>query len=154
GLRRHPLPGGEVMSGPGLTTGAAEVAGVTAGGVAGVVVDLVGVLIDSEDLWDEAWRVYSERHGHPWTHEDTLAVQGMSAPEWARYLAGHVGAPQEWRQAGESCVSHMIRRIVRDRQGPLLPGARELLASASGRVPVALASSAARRAIDAILVHH
>lgn len=122
--------------------------------MAGVVFDLDGILIDSEHLWEEAWRSYSARSGHLWTHADTLAVQGMSAPEWARHLAAHVGRPAAWQEAGDYCVNHLIRRVVEEKQGPLLPGAQELVTSASDLVPVALASSAARRAIDAILAHH
>ncbi|GAA2853319.1 HAD family phosphatase [Streptosporangium fragile] len=119
----------------------------------GVVFDLDGVIIESEHLWEEAWRDFSESRGRPWELSDTLAVQGMSAPEWAGYLAAHVGAPGDADVARDHCVDGLVGRIRRG-EAELLPGARELVVSVSDRVPIALASSAARRAIDAVLRHH
>lgn len=120
----------------------------------GVVFDLDGVLIDSEHLWEEGWRAYCESVGHGWTHEDTLAVQGMSAPEWSGYIAEHVGRATAWAEVADYCVSFTIRRIVEEGEGALLPGAHDLVAQVSDVIPIALASSAARRAIDAVLEHH
>ncbi|MCW2884207.1 MAG: hypothetical protein QOE54_7433 [Streptosporangiaceae bacterium] len=120
----------------------------------GVVFDLDGVLIDSEHLWEEAWRAYCESVGHSWTHEDTLAVQGMSSPEWSSRIAEHVGRPAARTEVADYCISFTIRRIVDDGEGALLPGARDLVTQVSDAVPIALASSAARRAIDAVLEHH
>jgi HAD superfamily hydrolase (TIGR01509 family) len=121
--------------------------------VTGVVFDLDGIIIDSEHLWEEAWRSFAEARGARWELSDPVAVQGMSAPEWSRYLAAHVGAPDDALAAMDHCVDFMIRRI-RAGDGELLDGARELLEGVSSRVPVALATSAPRRAIDAVLDHH
>ncbi|MFI7704693.1 HAD family hydrolase [Nonomuraea sp. NPDC049480] len=121
--------------------------------IEGVVFDLDGVIIESEHLWEEVWRDFSESRGRPWELSDTLAVQGMSSLEWAGYLAGHVGAPGDADLARDQCVSGLVGRIRRGDAG-LLPGARELITSVSARVPIALASSAARPAIDAVLQHH
>jgi HAD superfamily hydrolase (TIGR01509 family) len=119
----------------------------------GVVFDLDGVIIESEHLWEGAWRDFSESRGHPWELSDTLAVQGMSAPEWAGYLARHVGAPGDVDVARDYCIDDIVGRIQRG-EAELLPGAREMVTSVSARVPIALASSAARRAIDAVLLHY
>ncbi|MCW2877626.1 MAG: Haloacid dehalogenase superfamily, subfamily variant 3 with third motif having or [Sphaerisporangium sp.] len=119
----------------------------------GVVFDLDGVITESEHLWEAAWRDFSESRGHPWELSDTLSVQGMSAPEWAGYLAGHVGAPGDVDRARDYCVDDLVERIGRG-EAELLPGARELVTSVSARVPIALASSGARRTIDAVLHHH
>ncbi len=121
--------------------------------IVGVVFDLDGVIIESEHLWEGAWRAFSESRGHPWELSDTLAVQGMSAPEWAAYLAGHVGAPGDADEARDYCIDDLVSRIRRG-EAELLPGARELVTSVSARVPIALASSAARRAIDAVLLYY
>lgn len=119
----------------------------------GVVFDLDGVIIDSEHLWEEAWRAFSESRGVAWSRSDTLAVQGMSAPEWAGYLADHVGARDDVDVVRDHCVDDIIGRIGNG-EAELLPGARELVTSVGDRVPIALASSSARKTIDAVLAYH
>ena len=121
--------------------------------VSGVVFDLDGVIIESEHLWEQSWRAFAEAKGATWLHEDTLTVQGMSTPEWSAHLARHVGLPDAAPKVTEFCVGYMIGCIDAG-EGEMIPGARELLELASFRVPVALASSAPRRAIDAVLAHH
>lgn len=115
------------------------------GGVGGAVLDLDGVLADTEHLWEESWR---ECAGDRWDAGYTAAMQGMSAPEWARYLAERIG-----RDAGDvraSCVGYVVAAIDAGR-GPLLPGARDLVTALAAKVPLGLASSAARPVIDRIL---
>lgn len=122
--------------------------------IRGVVFDLDGIVIDSEHLWEEGWRAYAERAGSTWSHDDTLAVQGMSSPEWSSHIAEHVGRPGTAAEVADYCIAFTIRRIVADGQGPLIDGAGDLVARAAAAVPIALASSAARPAIDAVLEHH
>ena len=57
-----------------------------------VIFDLDGVLVDSEKAWDEVRRAVVAEHGGQWTAEATRAMQGMSTPEWARYLVAELGA--------------------------------------------------------------
>ena len=121
--------------------------------VMGVVFDLDGVIIESEHLWEEAWRAFAQQKGFSWLHEDTLAVQGMSAPEWSAYLARHVELPDAALEVSDFCIGYTIGRIEGG-DGAMITGARELLEAVSSRVPIALASSAPRRAIDAVLAHH
>ncbi|BCJ33736.1 haloacid dehalogenase [Actinocatenispora thailandica] len=115
------------------------------GGVGGAVLDLDGVLADTEHLWEESWRACA---GDRWDHGYTGAMQGMSAPEWARYLADRIGGDAGAVRA--RCVGYVVDAIDAGR-GPLLPGARELVTALAGRVPLGLASSAARPVIDRIL---
>ncbi|TNC29152.1 HAD family hydrolase [Amycolatopsis alkalitolerans] len=122
-------------------------------GFAAVVFDLDGVLVESEHLWEENWAAYSARHGVEWTTGDTATVQGMSAPEWASYLARRSGTPETPEQVERAVVDGMIASIEAG-EAPLLSGARAMVRDVSARVPVALASSAARRVIDAVLATH
>ena len=122
-------------------------------GLAGVVFDLDGVLTDTEGLWEEAWRAAAARRGGRWAGTDTAAVQGMSPPEWSRYLARSLGEPAEAAALRAECVAFVVDAVGRGR-GPLLGGARELLETVSGRLPVALASSAPRALIEAVLAAH
>jgi HAD superfamily hydrolase (TIGR01509 family) len=121
--------------------------------LAAVVFDLDGVLVDSEHLWEENWVAYADRHGVRWTDEDTSTVQGMSAPEWAAYLAKRSGTTESVAEVERAVVNGMIASIEAG-HAPLLPGADEMVRDVAARVPVALASSAARRVIDAVLHTH
>lgn len=118
--------------------------------VAGVVLDLDGVIVHSEHLWERAWHAAAVRRDTAWTARDTSTVQGMSAPEWARYLAERVAAPEEAEELRTECVTAVVTAVV-DGDAPLLPGAEALVRELSARVPVGLASSAARPVIEAVL---
>jgi HAD superfamily hydrolase (TIGR01509 family) len=123
------------------------------GAVAGVILDLDGVIVDSEHLWERSWVACCDRRGVRWTAADTATVQGMSSPEWAGYVAGKLGDPGLADAVRDECVD-LVAEAVRAGQAPLLDGAGDLVRKVSQRVPVALASSAARRVIDAVLAQH
>jgi len=119
--------------------------------VLGVVFDLDGVLAESEHLWEENWRGYAAGAGYGWTPDDTEHVQGMSVPEWSGYLAERVERPRDDAPAvAERVIDGMIAALHEGRV-PLLPGAREMVEAVSARVPIAVASSAPRRLIEAVL---
>ncbi len=115
-----------------------------------VVFDMDGVLVDSEHLWEEHWARYASGHGVEWNSGDTATVQGMSSPEWSLYLAERSGTDQAPKQVEHDVVDGMIES-VHSGAAPLLPGADGMVRELSARVPIALASSAARRVIDAVL---
>jgi HAD superfamily hydrolase (TIGR01509 family) len=115
-----------------------------------VIFDLDGVLTETEHLWAEARAAYAGRHAYAWRPEDTDAVMGMSTPEWARYMAELIGGGDGPEAVAEAVVDGMIGALAAGRV-ELLPGAREVVAAAGARVPLALASSAARLVIDGVL---
>ncbi|WP_017558944.1 HAD family hydrolase [Nocardiopsis baichengensis] len=120
---------------------------------AAVVFDMDGVIVESEHLWEENWTAYAARHGVRWTPEDTAACQGKSAPEWAAYLARACGVPDRAPEAETAVVDGLVAAVAEGR-APLLEGAAAMVRDAAARVPVALASSAARPVIDAALEAH
>lgn len=124
--------------------------------IRGVVFDLDGVLTDTEHLWEQSWRDLARRYGADWGPEDSAAVMGMSSPEWSRYVADHVrertGAEVGPDEVQAACVVSVVEAIGSG-QGPLMPGARRLVEQTAARVPIALASSAARPVIDTVLAH-
>lgn len=118
-----------------------------------VVFDLDGVLVESEHLWEENWARFAERHATPWTAGDTASVQGMSAPEWSQYLWRHTGRPGTAEETEHAVVDAMVSDFEKGKVA-LLPGAERLVSVISGQYAIALASSAPRRLIDAVLRGH
>lgn len=116
----------------------------------GVVFDLDGVLTDTEHLWEENWRLYSDRFDRLWEARHTQAMMGMSMPETARYLAEHTGSGEPPVAIAAHLTDWMIDALNHGR-AEMAPGAAELVVSIAERVPIALASSAPRRLIDAVL---
>ncbi|HEY1511657.1 MAG TPA: HAD family phosphatase [Solirubrobacteraceae bacterium] len=114
-----------------------------------VIFDLDGVLIDSETAWDAARRqVVNDLGGH-WQESATRAMQGMSSPEWSRYLRDELGVELDPQLISDRVVELVLaeyRRAV-----PLIPGAVEGVRRLAARWPLGLASSANRPVIDAVL---
>ncbi|WP_103353896.1 HAD family phosphatase [Amycolatopsis sp. CA-128772] len=104
-----------------------------------VIFDLDGVLVDSERIWDEVRRAVVAEHGGTWRPEATRAQQGMSTPEWARYLAEELGAQLSPPEIATLVVKRMAARYAAE--PPLIPGAVEVVRQVSARWPVAIASS-------------
>jgi HAD superfamily hydrolase (TIGR01509 family) len=104
-----------------------------------VIFDLDGVLVDSERIWDEVRRTVVAEHGGTWREEATRAQQGMSTPEWARYLVEELGARLSPPEIATLVVKRMAARYAEE--PPLIPGAVEVVRQVSARWPVAIASS-------------
>jgi HAD superfamily hydrolase (TIGR01509 family) len=114
-----------------------------------VVFDLDGVLVDSEQLWDEARRDVAARHGGRWHDSATARMQGMSSPEWSAYMHDVLGVHLAPEQISELVADDLLR--LYERGLPLLAGARSTVAQLAARWPLALASSANRVVIDEVL---
>ena len=114
-----------------------------------VVFDLDGVLVDSERTWDEVRRRVVAEHGGTWTAEATRAQQGMSTPEWARYLVEELGAKLTPERIAEVVISAMAERYAEG--PPVISGAAETVRTVAARYPVAIASSSPPVLIKAFL---
>lgn len=117
--------------------------------IAAVVFDLDGVLVDSEAAWNTARRELVERSGGRWVADAQRAMMGMSSLEWSAYMRDELGVQMEPGAISAAVVAD-LERLYRTRL-PLLPGAREAVASLAARWPLALASSANRPIIDLVL---
>jgi HAD superfamily hydrolase (TIGR01509 family) len=104
-----------------------------------VIFDLDGVLVDSERIWDEVRRAVVAEHGGTWREEATRAQQGMSTPEWARYLVEELGAQLTPPEIATVVVKRMAARYAE--QPPLIEGAVDVVRQVAKRWPVAIASS-------------
>lgn len=114
----------------------------------GVVFDLDGVLVRSEHLWEAGWRAYADRHRGVWSDHDTRGCQGMSVPEWARYLADRTS--HDPADAARVVIGSVVA-AYRAGEVTLVEGAPELVEEAAARGPVALATSAPREVIEVVM---
>jgi beta-phosphoglucomutase-like phosphatase (HAD superfamily) len=51
-----------------------------------VVFDLDGMLLDSEEVWDDVRGTYVREHGGHYDAEAQRAMMGMSSVEWSRFI--------------------------------------------------------------------
>lgn len=114
-----------------------------------VVFDLDGVIIDSEEVWEEVRRGYVASFGRSFRPDTQERMMGMSTPEWSAHLAEEVGVPRTAAQVADDVLGQMAVRYRDDL--PLIPGSVASVRRIAERYPVALASSSARVLIDQVL---
>jgi HAD superfamily hydrolase (TIGR01509 family) len=114
-----------------------------------VIFDLDGVLLDSEQVWDEVREALARERGGRWHDRAQRDMMGMSAPEWSRYMHDVIGLPEPPAEINAEVVRRMADRY-RTRL-PLVPGAAEAVRRLAERWPLALASSSNRSLIELAL---
>jgi HAD superfamily hydrolase (TIGR01509 family) len=114
-----------------------------------IVFDLDGVIIDSEEVWEEVRRGYAAEHGREFLPDTQDRMMGMSTPEWSRHLAEEVGIPRTPEQVADDVLARMAERYRADL--PLIPGAVDAVRRLGARFTLGLASSSARILIDQVL---
>jgi HAD superfamily hydrolase (TIGR01509 family) len=115
----------------------------------GVVFDLDGLLLDSEQVWDAAREELARERGGRWHDNAQRDMMGMSSPEWSRYMHDVIGLPEPPEEINREVVRR-LEAIYRERL-PVIPGAREAVERIGARWPLALASSSNRELIDLAL---
>jgi HAD superfamily hydrolase (TIGR01509 family) len=114
-----------------------------------VVFDLDGVLLDTEELWNEARRQIAEERGGRWQDDAQRAMMGMSSGEWSRYMHEELGVPDPPEEISTEVVGR-LEDLYRERL-PLIPGALDAVRRLAARWPLAIASSSNRPLIDLFL---
>jgi HAD superfamily hydrolase (TIGR01509 family) len=117
--------------------------------IGAVVFDLDGVILQTEEVWDEVRGRYVVEQGGRYDAAAQRAMMGMSAPEWSRYLSEELGVPGTPEEISADIVRLMAARYHEEL--PLIPGAREAVERLAARWPLGLASSSNRPLIDAAL---
>ena len=114
-----------------------------------VAFDMDGVLIASEEVWDEVREAYVRERGGRYDAEVQRAMMGMSSVEWSRYLHESAGVPDE----PDAINAEVVRRMLEAYRHhlPLIPGAVDAVRRLAGRYRLGLASSSNRPLIDAVL---
>jgi len=117
--------------------------------IQGVVFDLDGVLIQSEEIWDAVREAYVRERGGRYDAEIQRAMMGMSSTEWSRYLHETAGIADEPEAINDEVVRRMLE-AYRDHL-PLIDGAVDAVRRLGARYPLGLASSSNRPLIDTVL---
>jgi HAD superfamily hydrolase (TIGR01509 family) len=114
-----------------------------------VVFDLDGVLLDSEQVWDEVREELVKERGGRWHDRAQTEMMGMSSIEWSRYMHDELGVPDPPREISADVVRR-LEEVYRKRL-PLIDGAHEAVERLAARWPLGLASSSNRETIDLVL---
>jgi HAD superfamily hydrolase (TIGR01509 family) len=114
-----------------------------------VIFDLDGVLLDSEQRWNEMKREVAEEWGGRWRGSAAHDMMGMSSPEWSAYMRDQLRVPRDPTAINAEVVRRLDASYREDL--PLLPGAVDVVRALGARWPLGLASSSNREVIDAVL---
>jgi HAD superfamily hydrolase (TIGR01509 family) len=114
-----------------------------------VIFDLDGVIVDSEQVWDEARRRLAAERGGRWTETASRDMMGMSSLEWSRYMHDVVGVEDPPAEIS----AEVVRRLeaIYRQELPLFDGAVEAVGRFADHWPLGLASSSNRELIDLVL---
>jgi HAD superfamily hydrolase (TIGR01509 family) len=114
-----------------------------------VVFDLDGVIVDTEELWDEIRESLARERGGRWSEHAQADMMGMSSTEWSRYMHDVVGLAEPPAEINREVVRRMLARYAE--RLPLIDGAVEAVRRLAARWPLGLASSSNREVIDGAL---
>lgn len=116
--------------------------------IGAVVFDLDGVIVDSEQLWDEVREGLVRERGGRWHDRAQADMMGMSSPEWSRYLHD-LGLEESPAEINDEVVRRLLARY--ELGLPLIDGAVAAVRRLAAVFPLAVASSANLPVIEAVL---
>ncbi len=113
------------------------------------IFDLDGVLVDSEQVWDEVREQLARERRGRWHPRAQADMMGMSSVEWSRYMHDVIGLAESPEEINAEVVRRLEERYRR--KLPLVPGAVAAVDRLAARWPLGLASSSNRPVIDLVL---
>lgn len=113
------------------------------------VFDLDGVLLDSEQVWDEAREQLAHERGGRWHPGAQRDMMGMSSTEWSRYMHDVIGLPESPAEINREVVERLVASYREHL--PAIGGAREAVERMADRWPLGVASSSNRELIELVL---
>jgi HAD superfamily hydrolase (TIGR01509 family) len=114
-----------------------------------VVFDLDGVIVDSEQIWDDVREQLAHERGGRWHDRAQADMMGMSSVEWSRYMHDVIGLAESPEEINDEVVRRLLDRY-RTRL-PLVEGAVDAVERLSRRFTLGVASSSNRPVIEASL---
>ena len=114
-----------------------------------VVFDLDGLLLDTEQVWDEVREGLVRERGRHWHDRAQADMMGMSSTEWSAYLHEELGLAEPPEELNRIVVERMEQRYRE--LLPLVDGAVEAVRRLADRWQLGLASSSNRPLIDLAL---
>jgi HAD superfamily hydrolase (TIGR01509 family) len=114
-----------------------------------VVFDLDGVVVDSEQVWDDVREQLAQERGGRWHDRAQADMMGMSSPEWSAYMHDVIGLPESPAEINDEVVRRMIERYGESL--PLLDGAIAAIHGLAARFTLGVASSSNRSIIELVL---
>lgn len=104
-----------------------------------IIFDLDGVLIETEQEWNDVRREFAARHGGRWGEDDQPAVMGANSMQWAEYMRDQVGVHLTPREIYDGVINGLRDRY--SQHLPLIPGAWEAVTGLAPRFRLGVASS-------------
>jgi HAD superfamily hydrolase (TIGR01509 family) len=117
--------------------------------VKAVVFDLDGVILDTEELWNEVREGLAHERGGRWSERAQSDMMGMSSTEWSQYMHDVVGLPESPEEINREVVDRMLERYTQEL--PLIDGAVDAVRRLAAEWPLGVASSSNRVLIDKVL---
>jgi HAD superfamily hydrolase (TIGR01509 family) len=114
-----------------------------------VVFDLDGVILETEELWDEVREGLARERGGRWSDRAQADMMGMSSTEWSRYMHDVIGLNDPPEEINREVVRRMLDRYATHL--PLIDGAVDAVRRLAERRPLGLASSSNRELIERAL---
>ena len=111
--------------------------------------DMDGVLIDSEPVWERVRRKFVADRGGRWPDDAQDRMMGMSTAEWSRYISADFGLTIDPARVAELVIASMAAEY--QAHLPLLPGAVDAVRALAEHWRLAVASSAPKSLIEAVL---
>jgi HAD superfamily hydrolase (TIGR01509 family) len=117
--------------------------------IAAVIFDLDGVIVDSEQVWDEVREAYTNETGGHYGPNSARDMMGLSSLEWSRYMAEQLGVPGTPEEINAAVVRRMLERY--GEAPPLIARAADVVREVATQWPVAIASSSNPELIEVVL---
>jgi mannitol-1-/sugar-/sorbitol-6-/2-deoxyglucose-6-phosphatase len=114
----------------------------------GLVLDMDGLMVDSEPLWWEVERSFAASRGGVWTEEHAHACIGRGTPYTLAFMERTFGFAVDVERDTRLIMDAFLARVAELKEKP---GLFELIDAAEGALPIAVASSSPKRLIERVL---
>jgi HAD superfamily hydrolase (TIGR01509 family) len=111
-----------------------------------VIFDLDGVLLETEEIWNEVRHAFAVAHGGHWDAHDQPLVMGANSMQWAARMREHNGVALSDEEIYEGIIGGLRERYAAHL--PLLPGAVDVVRRLSLGYRLGVASSSPRELIE------